>query len=200
MQAASRTAFRTSQITKIAILSALAGLLMYVEFSVPFVPPFLKLDISEIPALIGAFALGPVSGIIIELIKNLIHLPVTSSLGVGEIANFIVGSVFVGSAGLIYRRRRTKSGALIAMLTGTLCMAAVASLSNYFFLIDFYAKLFHVSIDEIVKMTTKVNALVKDFKALIVFAFLPFNIFKGLLVSLVTVLLYKRVSPILHRK
>ncbi|MDP4091847.1 MAG: ECF transporter S component [Bacillota bacterium] len=191
---------KTSQITKIAILSALAGIIMYFETTLPFMPPFLKIDLSEIPALIGSFALGPISGIFIELIKNLIHLPATQTFCVGELANFIMGSFFVATAGYIYKYKKTRSGAVIAMIFGTLSMTVAASLANYFFLIDFYAKLYHISMKDLVDMSTKVNGLVKDLKSLIVFAFIPFNIFKGLVVSLITALIYKHVSPILHSR
>lgn len=187
-------------IAKVAVLSALAGLFMYIEFPLPFMPPFLKLDISDIPALIGSFALGPVAGITIELIKNLIHLPVTSSLGVGELANFVVGSFFVATAGYIYRFRKSKGGAVAGMAAGTLVMTAVASIINYFVMLPFYAALFHISLNDIVVMSSKLNGLVSDMRSLIVFAFVPFNIFKGIVISLVTALLYKRVSHLLHRQ
>ena len=191
--------FKTRQITGIAVLGALASIFMFVEISMPFVPPFLKLDISEIPALIGAFAFGPLCGILIELIKNLIHLTVSSSLGVGEVANFIIGSFFVGTAGYVYKHKKTKTGAIIAMASGTIVMTLIASLANYFFLIPFYAKLYHLSIDDLVGMAAKMNLFVKDFKSMIVYAFVPFNLFKGLVVSIVTAILYKRVSHLFHK-
>lgn len=191
--------FKTGQITKVAILSALAGILMYFEFSLPFMPSFLKLDISDIPALVGSFAMGPLFGIIIELIKNMIHLPVTTSLGVGELANFVIGSFFAGTAGYIYRIRKTRAGAIAGMACGTVVMTIVASLANYFIILPLYVMLLHFPMNVIGGMAAKVNILVKDVKSLIVFAFVPFNLFKGIVVSLITALLYKRVSPLLHR-
>lgn len=192
---------RVRKMTKVAMLSALATILMLppLEMLLPFMPPFLKMDFSDLPALVGAFALGPVSGIIIELFKNLIHLTMTQSFGVGELANFVVGTVFVATAGYIYKFKRTKGRAILGMLFGTLAMTIASVIMNYFVMLPFYATLFGMSMNDIVAMTTKVNGLVNDVKTLIVFVFVPFNLFKGLVVSLITALFYKRISPLLHR-
>ena len=190
---------RIRKITKVAILSALAGILMIFETVLPLMPPFLKIDLSDIPALVGAFALGPINGIIIEFIKNLIHLPFTSTLGVGEVANFVIGSFFIGTAGLIYKYKKTKGGAVLGMLFGTIAMTIASTVANYFVMLPFYAALFHMKMDDIVAMSAAVNSMVKDVKTLIVFAFVPFNIFKGLVISLLTALLYKRISLLLHK-
>lgn len=195
-----RRRMSTRKITSLALLSALAALFYFLESTLPFMPPFLKLDISEIPVLLGAFAFGPASAVIIELIKNFIHLPFTQTAGVGELANFLAGSVFAGTAGLIYRFTKNKKGAIISMAAGTVMMTLFTSLFNYYFLLDFYARFYGMSMADIIAMTRAVNIYVKDIYSMIVFAFIPFNLFKGLVVSLFTAFLYKRVSPLLHGK
>lgn len=194
-----RRRMSTRKMTSLALLAALATILMYLEIAIPVVvPSFLKLDLSEIPVLIGAFAFGPGSAIIIELIKNLLHLPVTSSLGVGELANFLAGSIFAGTAGFIYRKYKSKKGAIAGLAAGTIAMTVFTSFLNYYFMLPFYAKLFHMPIDALVAFGTAVNVYVTDLKTMIIFAFVPFNLFKGIIVSLITALVYNRVSPLLH--
>jgi len=190
----------TRKITSLALLSAIAAILYFIETVIPFMPPFLKLDISEIPVLLGAFAFGPGSAIIIEIIKNLIHLPFTQTAGVGELANFLAGSVFAGTAGTIYHFFKNKRGAIVAMAAGTIMMTVFTSMFNYFFLLDFYVRFYGMSMADIVAMTGAVNIYVKDIYSLIVFAFVPFNLFKGIVVSVITAIIYKRVSPFMHGK
>jgi len=190
----------TRKITSLALLSAIAAILCFMETVVPFMPSFLKLDISEIPVLLGAFAFGPGSAVIIELIKNLIHLSFTQTAGVGELANFLAGSVFAGTAGIIYRFLKNKKGAVIAMAAGTIMMTIFTSLFNYYFLLDFYVRFYGMSMADIISMTNAVNFYVKDVYSMIVFVFIPFNLFKGILISVITAVIYKRVSPFLHGK
>lgn len=191
---------RTKKITSLALLSAIAAILYFVETVVPFMPSFLKLDISEIPVLLGAFAFGPGSVVMIELIKNLIHLPFTTTAGVGELANFLAGSVFAGTAGIIYRFLKNKKGAVLAMAAGTIMMTIFTSLFNYYFLLDFYVRFYGMSMADIISMTKAVNFYVKDIYSMIAFVFIPFNLFKGILISVITAVIYKRVSPFLHGK
>ena len=190
----------TRKITSLAILSALAVIFMFFETALPFMPPFLKLDISEIPVLLGAFAFGPGSAVIMELIKNLIHLPFTQTAGVGELANFLAGSIFTAAAGALYHFYRNKKGAIAAMAAGTIAMTVFSSFFNYYFMLDFYSRFYGMPMDAIVAMSAAVNVYVKDIKSMIVFAFIPFNLFKGLVVSALTAVIYKRVSPLLHGK
>lgn len=191
----------TRMLTKISVLSVLAFLIMYIEVPLWFTPEFLKIDLSDIPALIGAFALGPMAGVIIEFVKNILHLVIkgTVTMGVGELANFLVGSVLVYTASYIYLKNKTFKNAVLGMVIGTIMMTLIASLSNYYFLIPFYAKLFGAPIDAFVEMGAKVNKFVADYKTFILFAIVPFNLLKGVVVSLATIVLYKKISPILHR-
>ena len=191
------------RIASCAILSAMAAILMFLEIRpslllLPF-PDFLAFDFSEIPVLIGTFALGPVWGVIIELIKNLLHLPFSGSMGVGELSNFLVGSVFVFTAGHIYRKLRTKKGAAIAMAFATLILSLTSMPINYYINLPFYAKAFGLSMDAIIGMSAKVNPLVEDPMTLLLFVFFAFNMFKGIVVSVITFFVYKPISKLINR-
>lgn len=191
---------RTMWLAKTGILAAAAIALMYLEISLPLFPTFLKFDFSEIPALLAAFAMGPLSGIMVELIKNIGHLPATHTLMVGELANFIMGSFFVGTAGLIYKYRKTRGGAIISMAAGTLALTLSGALINYFVTIPFYVSVMGLSMEGIIAATKAAgNHMVSDLKSLILWVFIPFNILKGLVVSVIVTLIYKKLSPLLHR-
>jgi len=185
-------------IVKIAMLSVLAFALMVLAFPLAAIFPFfLKIDLSDLPALLGGFALGPIAGIFIELIKNILNILIkgTDTGGVGELSNFIVGSAFIIPASLIYMRSKNKKSAIIGMIIGTITMTVVACFSNYFVIIPLYEQF--MPIDQIIASAPN-NAIV-DLKTFILFAIVPFNIFKGILISLATHLIYKKLSPILHR-
>ncbi|MBR4296432.1 MAG: ECF transporter S component [Clostridia bacterium] len=187
-------------IAKIGILSAIAAVLMLFELPLWFAPPFYKLDFSEIPILIGSFALGPLAGVIMELLKNLINLLLdgTTTAFVGEFANFVTGCAFVLPSALIYKYHKSLRTAVLGMLAGTASLIFVGALMNYFILIPTFSKLYELPLEVIVAMGTKVNASITDLKTLVVFAVMPFNLLKAVACSVVTLLLYKRVSKILH--
>lgn len=180
-----------------ALLAALAAVLMYVDMALPVFPRFLKLDLSDLPALIAAFTWGPAAGVFVELIKNLIHTLTTSSAGIGEAANFIVGSALVLPAGMIYRKHRTKRGAVIGLAVGSISMSITAAFANYYFLLPFYSHF--IPLEKIVAMSSVVIPAVRDTFTLVIYAILPFNLLKGTVVSLATVSLYKRISSLLCR-
>lgn len=189
---------KLSVLIKISILSAMAFIIYFIEFPIPVFPQFLQLDFSDIPALLGAFAMGPMAGIAIELIKNALHLLRTQTVGIGELANFITGAAFAATSGAIYKHLKTRKNAFISLIIGTLVMAVIASAANYYIFLPLYEKyLFPIS--AIVKMASKVNSAVVDLNTLVVFSILPFNLFKGVVISIITFLVYKRVSPILHK-
>ena len=192
---------RTRTITQIAMLGALAGVLMNIEFPIPFLAPsFYQLDFSEIPVLVGTFAMGPVAGILIEVVKVLVHLVTmgTVTAGVGDLANFIFGCTFVVPAGLIYQKKKSKKSAVIGMIAGTLFMAFIGCFLNAFVLLPAYGKAFGMPVDALVAMGTAVNPAINSLLTFVVLAVAPFNILKGLIVGVITFLLYKHVSPILH--
>ena len=188
----------TKYITKVAVLSAIATVLMFIEAPLPLMPPFLKLDLSDIPALIGGFALGPVAGIFIELVKNLIHVTMSQTGGAGELANFIVGISFVVPAALIYKYHKSFIGAIVALAVGGTFMAISSCGVNYYITIPFYDKNF-MPIKEIIEWCASVNNHITDMRSLILIGILPFNVIKVIIVSIITVLIYKRISPLLHR-
>ncbi|MBQ8747098.1 MAG: ECF transporter S component [Clostridia bacterium] len=187
-------------ITKIAVLTAISAIIMLFEFPLWFAPGFYKLDLSEAVILMGGFAMGPVAAAVIELLKNLINILLngTSTAYIGEFANFITGCAFVVPASLIYTFMKNRKGALLALGVGTLSLAAVGGLLNYFVLVPAFSKFYNMPLDTIIGMGTAVNPLVTDLKTLVVFAVAPFNLVKGILCAAVNLLLYKRVSKILH--
>ena len=193
----SKKLLNINNMTKISILSVIAFILMQLEFPIPIFPSFLKIDLSDLPALIGGFALGPIVGILIVLFKNLMHLLQTSTSGVGELANFLVGVALIAPASLIYYRDKTKKNAIIGLLVGTVAMGIVGGLANYFILLPFYANVLKFPIDAIVEMGNLVNSNIVDLNSLIIYAIIPFNILKGIILSVITMLLYKRISSLL---
>lgn len=184
--------------TQIGMLSAIAVVLMLFEIPLPFAPSFYEIDFSEVPVLIGCFTMGPIAGAIIELVKIVLNLMIngTVTAGVGEIANFLIGCAFCVPAGIIYRRNRTKKTAIIGMVTGTLFMTAIGCILNAYVLLPAYATAFEMPIDALVQMGTAVNGNITSITTLVMFAVAPFNLLKGVLVSLVVMLIYKKISPV----
>ena len=191
----------THYISYTAIFSAISGVLMVMEIPLFFAPGFYKLDISEMPVLICTFYLGPVAGVTAELLKVMVKLLIkgTSTAFVGDFANFVVGCSFILPASIIYHARPGRKTALVGMGVGTLVLTVFGSLFNGFYLIPKFAVLFGMPMDAIVAMGTKVNAAITDVWTLVAFAVVPFNLVKGVAVSALTFLLYKRISPILHK-
>ena len=185
-------------LTGTAMLGAVAAVLMYLEFPIPIMPAFVKLDVSELPALIASFAYGPVSGILVCLIKNLIKLPSTSTAAVGELFNFVMGALFVGVAGLIYKRNKTRKGAIVGALLGALVMAGVSVPYNYFIVYPAYVVMYHLPLDAIIGMYQAINPNVNGLLACLLVFNLPFTFVKGALDAVLCFLVYKPLSPILH--
>lgn len=191
---------KTRKLVEIGMLGAIATVLMLFEFPIPFIaPPFYEMDLSEVPVLVGAFALGPVAGATIELIKILINLMIngTATAFVGEIGNYIIGCSFIIPAALIYKKRKSKKHALIGMIVGTLVMTIFGCFLNAYVLLPTYAAAFGMPIDVIVGMGTAINANINSVMTFVIIAVAPFNILKGVVVSVVTMLIYKHISPIL---
>lgn len=181
--------------TMTAMLSAIAFLLMFFDFSVPFMPGFIKMDLSELPALIGSFSLGPVSGVMICLIKNLLHLMKTSTGGVGELSNFILGASFVFTAGMIYKHKKNKKSAIIGSLIGAVVMAVISLFSNYYLVYPVYTKF--MPIDAIIAAYQAINPNVNGLWSCLIVFNMPFTFIKGLFSVIITLLVYKRLSPII---
>ena len=181
--------------TRVAILAAAASILFLIE--IPIVA-FYKLDLSNIPVLLGAFSMGPVPGLVILALKSAIGLLHSSSAGVGELADFVMGAALVLPAALIYHRNKSRKNAIIGMAVGTLCMAATGVLMNKWVMLPFYMGAFHMDMEGIIK-AAKVAAVDSEWKLLLLVTG-PFNLLKGVVLSIVTALIYKPLSPILHEK
>ena len=172
----------TNLTVKIAVLSAMALLLTYFEFPILPAFPFLKIDLGDIPALIGAFAFGPLVGIAIEALKNVLAASIKSTTGgIGELANFLIAGSFIGSASFFYIKNKTRKTAIISLSFSVIVMIVVGILANYFILIPLYSKFMPINVPYY-----------------LVYAVIPFNLIKGIIISVVTMLIYKRVSVLIH--
>lgn len=189
-------------LVQIGMLAAVAIVLMLFEIPLPFAPSFYEIDFSEVPVLIGCFAMGPAAGAAIELVKILLNLVIngTQTAGVGELANFIIGCSFVVPAGIIYKRNHTRKGALIGMAAGTLLMVVLGCFINAFVLLPAYGSAFGMPIDALVGMGTAVNPNITSLSTFVLFAVAPFNLLKGFLDSVIVMLIYKKISPILKMR
>ena len=189
---------RTRVLTGTAMLGAVAALLMYLEFPIPIMPAFIKLDVSELPALLASFAYGPVSGIVVCLIKNLIKLPSTSTAAVGELFNFVMGAVFVGTAGLVYKFNKSRKGAILGAAAGALVMALVSVPYTYFIVYPAYVTFYPLPLEAIIGMYQAINPGVDGLLSCLLVFNLPFTFFKGALDAALCFLIYKPLSPLLH--
>ena len=191
--------FSIRSLTVIGVLSAIAIVLMLFDIPLGFLPSFYKIDFSEVPVLIGSFALGPVAGVMIEFIKILLNLLIngTDTAGIGELANFFIGCSIVVPASIIYSRKKTKKGAVLGLVIGTLLLTIVGSLLNAYILLPAYGAAFHMPIDRLIAMGTAINPSINSMSTFILLAVVPFNLLKGVLVSIITILLYKKLSPII---
>ncbi|MCI5546249.1 MAG: ECF transporter S component [Clostridiales bacterium] len=183
-------------IARVGVLGAIAALLFLIP-GIPIVPPIYKLDFSTVPVLLGGFSLGPVPGLLILLVKDLVGLTNSSSMGVGELADFLASAAMMLTAVAIYRRHHSRRGALIGLIAGTAVMTAAAALINYYIVIPFYVAAMNMPAEAIVSMIGKVIPAVDSLPKLIAFATTPFNLLKGVVLSVITFLLYKRLSPLL---
>lgn len=186
---------KTSKMVKTALLGAMGALLMFFSFPIPLAPPFMEVDLGDVPVLISGFAVGPVCGVVTAFIKIFVKflLQGTSTGGVGELSNFIVSGCFVFVSSWIYRNKKTKQMAIFALIAGVLSMTLLATFSNYFVIFPFYGidlKVFSQSFHE-------VNPLVSSPFTLMLFSVVPFNLIKGCINSLVTLFLYKPLRPLL---
>ena len=185
------------KITITAIMGAIGFILMLLEFPLAFmIPSFIKFDFSELPALITAFAVGPWWGVLVCLIKNILHLFVSQTAGVGELSNFVLGAIFVLGAGTVYKYKKTRAGALIGSLVGAILMAGISVATNYFFVYPIYAKML-IPMDAIIAMYSAILPKADTLIETLVIFNLPFNLAKGLIDAAICFMVYKKLSPIL---
>ena len=185
-----------STLTKIALLAAVSGVLMLFEAPLWFAPSFYKLDLSELAVMVGALSMGPAAGAMIELIKILLNFVLNGTItgGVGEFANFLIGCSFVVPAAWIYRRQRNIKGMLLGMAAGIVCMVLLGSVINYFILLPVYATVFGQPLEFFIQMGNALNPAIVDLKTFILFAVAPFNLLKGIIISALTFLLYRKLG------
>ena len=183
----------------IAILGVLGAILMIFNFPITIAPSFYKMDLSDLPCLIGAFALGPIPALFIEIIKIIVKLLIkpTSTAFVGELAAFIISSSFVLSASFIYQKNKTKNNAIKAMVIATIIMSLIATIANYTFIIPFYVKMYNLPLETIIDMGKAIFPIIDDKLSFVLCCVLPFNIIKGTITSIVTFIIYKRISILL---
>ena len=195
MVSTTKTRFSVGVMTRVAILAAAASILFLIQ--IPIVA-FYKLDLSNIPVLLGAFSMGPIPGMMILALKSLIGLLSSSSAGIGELADFIMGTALVLPAALIYQQNKTRKSAIIGMAIGTLCMVVAGVLANKYIMLPFYMGAFHMDMDGILRFAN-VAGVDSEWKLLLMITG-PFNLLKGVVLSVVAGLIYKPLSPILHAK
>ena len=189
----------TKNVVLMGMFGALAGVLMIFELPLPFIAPsFYGLDLSEVPVLVGTFALGPVAGAVMEVVKILIKLVLkpTSTGFVGELANLTFGCAMVVPAGLIYKYHKTKKAAMIGLIAGTVMMSVVGIIGNALVMLPFYSNF--MPLDTIIAAGAAINPAISNVWTVAVICVGPFNVVKGIVVSLITVLVYKRVSVVIH--
>ena len=184
------TKISTKSIVQIGLLSAIAAVLMVFEIGTFVFPFFLKFEFSDIPAIIGTFSMGPIAGVLIELLKNLLKLLIkpTSSGGVGELANFLVGIAYIIPLGLIYKHKKSIKSIITGMVVSVLSMAIVAGLLNYFILLPFYSKF--MPLDTIIEQSAQSISLINDKLSLVLYGITPFNLTKGIIISIAGYYLY----------
>ena len=193
--------FNTQTLCFIGLFGALSTILMLFKIPLPFAPAFMKLDVAELPAIIGSFMFGPVAGVCIVMVKLALNLLIngTDSMYVGELSNLVLSSVYVLSASLIYHRRKTKKMAAIALMISVAATSVFAVLSNTFFIFPAYAVVYGLSMDSIVGMASAVNPFVQDVFSMMLWSVFPFNLAKYGLVAVITFLVYKKLHLFILR-
>lgn len=189
------TFLSTRTITMTALLAAISYILAFLEFPVPFSPSFARMDLSDLPALIGAFAFGPMMGVMIELIKNALQLLSTSTGGVGELANFLMGASYVLTAGFIYKQRKTKKMAAVACVVSSIIMGIVAAVTNYFILLPLFESF--MPLEQLIESFGTFIPFIHTKLDIVLYNAFPFNMLKGLVIGAVTMLVYKKLTPVL---
>lgn len=185
----------------VGMFSAIAAILYCLDFALPIAPSFYKLDFSELPALIAGFAFGPVAGVLVEFLKVLLKLlfKSTETAFVGDLANFLIGCTLVLPASVIYQFKKSRKMAIVGCAAGTLCMTVFGTWFNAIYLLPTFSALYGLPLDAIIGMGTAINAGVKDITSFVILMVAPINLIKGCVVSVITMLIYKKISPIIKK-
>ena len=195
-----KSVFKTSTLVKVGILSAIGYILMFISVPIPMLfPEFLKIDVSDLPALLGGIALGPMAGVAIAFLKNLLQFitGMSTTGGVGEFANFVIGGSFVWTVSYVYTKKREKSGIIIGLILGVFVMTIVGCLSNYYIMLPFYSTI--MPIEAVIEMGASINPYIVDKLTFVIWIIAPFNLLKATIMSLLTLPLYKRTDKVLNR-
>ncbi len=197
-----KTNYKMQFIVFVAILSGLAGVLMLIEFPLPIAPPFYKVDLSDVAALIGGFSFGPLAGLLICLLKVLISILLngTTTAFVGELASFLMDGTFVFVTSLVYKEAKSKKGIIVSLIVGVLSLTLMGAIANYYLMIPAYVKFMNFPIDSIIKMGSAINSNVNSLESLILLCTVPFNLVKGLIICTITYVLNDRISPLLKTR
>lgn len=196
MEIMTKKVLTTKNLTMIAMFSAISAVLMVFEIQLPFSPSFIKFDFSDLPVMLGGFLIGPFAGGIIAFMKILLHflLNGTISFFVGDLSNLLLTFSFVLPASFIYQQKKTKKTAIQGLLVSIICTSLLAIIFNLFLVFPLYLKVLNLKMVDLINMIHVVNPLVKDVFTMIVFSLLPFNLFKYSIVSMITMLSYKKLS------
>ena len=199
-QVHSASRMKVKKIAFIGLMGAVSAVLMLMRFPIPFMPPFLSFDLSGVMEIMGGLMFGPVEALCIIVVKILLQLVMqgTMSLGTGELQNFLLSSAYVLPAVFIYHRKKTRKSAALGMAVSCCAVAVVAVLTNLYLIIPFYVKLFGMSMGDIIAMCNAVNPAMKDTVSLVIFGLLPFNLIKYGATSVVTFIIYKRLSGVIR--
>ncbi len=195
-----RSLFTTKELVTIAVLSAMAFVLQFFKTPIPIFPSFLEIDLADMPAVFGAILLGPMAGLFVELIKNLLQLPYTSTGGVGELANFLVGTALVLPIGIVMRKNKSGKMFIIGAVCGVISMAIVGAFSNLYITLPFYAKVMETDIMAFVGMSTAIFPWIDTLAEFILFSIVPFNVLKGTIISALAYVLYKFIGVNIYTK
>lgn len=188
----------TRTLVSIAMLCVISYVLAFIEIGMPLSPSFAKMDLSDVPALIAAFALNPLAGVLVEAVKNGLQLTSTSTGGIGELANFLIGGVLVFTAGVFYQKRKTKKRAVTGCVIGSVLMAITAAFLNYFVFLPLYSNF--MPIVQVIEAFSAFIPFINTKHDVVLFNAIPTNLIKGAIISVFTMLLYKRLSPILKER
>ncbi len=192
--------FTTKELVTIAVLSAMAFVLQFLKTPLPIFPSFLELDLADMPAVFGAILLGPLAGLFIELVKNLLQLPFTSTGGVGELSNFLVGTALVIPIGIAMRKNKSGKTFIVGAVCGVVVMAVFGAFTNLYITLPFYAKVMETDIMAFVAMSTAIFPWIDTLPKFILFTIVPFNVLKGTMISIIGYILYKYIGANIYTK
>lgn len=186
-------------IAQIGILATISYFLRFIELPLPIFPVFLKLDISDVPAVFGGLAMGPAAGFIILTIKNIMQIISggSSTGGIGEIANLVIAGAYVVVVCMAYKKLRSKKGVIIGSIIGTIAMAITGAIIDYYVIFPLYAKIM-IPMEQIIQMGQIINPRVTNLYKFMIWLVIPFNIIKGVLTTIVILPLYEKMSKIIH--